>query len=204
MQSPSGIGSRTQASSRFRVVCHHADGSVGLLTLCQTLSGARTKARREVDQHLARLRSERLAVLLDAKRPTQIRVEQWIGEATSGAWKVVERREGGYEFTFHDSPPRKFRGKNSRESDSVSFRDGHSADLAEKSLAPQSGDLVECVLLERRTRRNGWFAKVATLPISGPVTGPAPHGQALEPGMKIVLRVCSCKLSTAAAQFAWQ
>lgn len=195
---------RSEAPSRFRIIANQADGSVALLTLCQTLTAARHKARQEVDRHLARLRENRLEVLLDRKRPSQVQVEQWIGTATSGQWKVVERSEGGYQFTFYDSPPRRhkhqkpYAGATQRNQNSDSTR-GTPTD----PLTPQCGDLVECVLLEKRTRKNGWFAKVVGYPVSGPITGSPPSSQALQPGMKIKLRICSFKLSTGAAQLAW-
>jgi hypothetical protein len=99
------------AGNRFRIMCLNADGSDGLITLCQNLSEARAKARSEVDAHLARLRKERLAVFLQPDRPRQIRVQKWQGDATSGAWQTLERKEGGYDFTFYDHPPKKPRHK---------------------------------------------------------------------------------------------
>lgn len=195
---------RSEAASRFRIVVRQADGSVALITLCQTRSEARSKARLEVERHLARLRHDRQEVLLDRKRPSQVQMEQWIGHATCGQWKAVERNEGGYQFTFYDSPPRRSKSKNFRASLAKSSdANKEPCERQQNTLMPQCGDLVECLLLEKRTRKKGWFARVVGYRVEGPVTGSPPTSQALEAGMRLKLRVCSFKLSTGTAQLAW-
>ncbi len=204
MNNDNSTGPHSEPANRFRIIAKQADGSVALITLCQTRSEARNKARLEVDQHLARLRHDRLEVLLDRKRPSQVIIEQWIGPATSGQWKTIERNEGGYQFTFYDSPPRKHKNQKPYPAAANRDRDGDASQGATPdALTPKCGDLVECVLLEQRTRKNGWLAKIVGYPVSGPITGSPPTTQTLQPGMRIKLKVCSFKLTTGTAQLAW-
>jgi hypothetical protein len=137
------------------------------------------------------MRCDRLSVLLDSSRPREIYVEQWIGTLLEGRWERVDRNAGGYRFEFFDRPPRKT--GNGTWSDKS----------AENGCGPQAGDYVECVLLEKRTRKNGWFARLVDHSASGPVTGEAPAEMNLMPGQQVQLKLCGIKLETGFVQFAW-
>ena len=90
----------------FRVVVLRADGSLSLFRIEPTLTGAVKTAWAACDRHLVKLRSNRLAFLLDSKRPRTVYVQAWRGTATAGAWVDVPKDKGGYEFTFFDYAPR--------------------------------------------------------------------------------------------------
>lgn len=190
--SPSN-GSPLQAAStsRYRILCRRADGSVGLVRFCLRLADASRIAKSLANRHLDKMRSDCLSVLLDNSRPREVYVERWTGTLLDGRWEIVDRSVGGYRFEFFDRPPRK-PGK------------GNRADKSEKDgRALRAGDVIECVLLEKRTRKNGWFARLVDRSESGPVTGVAPAGKNLEPGLPVMLKLCGIKPDTGFVQFAW-
>ena len=106
-------------------------------------------------------------------------VERWQGTATSGVWLAVCRIRAG-----------------------VAAR-GDQPATTRKTPTTKSGDVIECVLLPNKTRKNGWMALVVDLAIAGPVTGTTPHGLALAEGQKVRLKVCGIKPEAGFIQLAW-
>lgn len=89
----------------FRVIVVRADGAESLLRFEPTLTAAVKVARAACDRHLQKLRANRLAWLMDSRRPRTVYVQAWRGTATRGQWEDVTREQGGYEFTFFDYSP---------------------------------------------------------------------------------------------------
>jgi hypothetical protein len=74
---------------------------------------------------------------------------------------------------------------------------------SDRPSPPRAGDIVECILLERRTRNNGWFAQLVGWRASGPITGVASDLIDWQPGQRVRLKLCGIKLETGFAQLAW-
>lgn len=161
----------------FRVMVAQAGGAVALYRAMPTLRAARRIAQTACDRHQARLALEPRAVMAEPTRPRRVYVEQWIGSAIEGKWKPVAISMGGFSRRFEDRRPTS--GKRRR----------------------KTGELVECVLLEKKTRRGGWRARIAGKSHAGPVTGDPQAG--VSPGDTVRLRICSLSGRTGAAQFAW-
>lgn len=199
-----GFVSPVPATSRYRIMCRHADGSVGLVRLCGRLGDACRLAKSSVDRHLVKLRTDRSSMLLDSQRAREVYIEQWVGTLVDGKWEMLDRSAGGYRFEFFDTPLRSSKRADHRWGNTKSRSQGS---LSDETVSPgrdlRAGDIVECVLLERRTRKNGWFARLAAKPASGPVTGTAPTSSDFQAGQSVHLKLCGLKLETGFAQFAW-
>lgn len=63
---------------------------------------------------------------------------------------------------------------------------------------PRPGDRIECVLLEEKTRKGGWKAKLATSDLSGPIINTADVPGDKEPGDRVTLI-----FATDQPQFRW-
>ncbi|MEQ1828386.1 MAG: hypothetical protein ABL921_20665 [Pirellula sp.] len=199
-----GLAQQTPATSRYRILCRRADGSVGLVRLCSRLGDACRLAKSAVDRHLAKLRTDRLSMLMDSRRAREVYIEQWVGTLVEGHWEVLDRSAGGYRFEFFDTPVRSGKCANHAFGNSQADAQGSlSADPASPIRDLRAGDIVECVLLEKRTRKNGWFAKLVGKHASGPVTGTAPVSTDLQAGQTVKLNLCGLKLESGFAQFAW-
>ena len=161
----------------FRIMVLQVGGAVALYRALPTLAAARRIAKSACDRHSLRLGRERLRVLADPKRPRRVYVEQWVGLANDGQWKAVPMSAGGFNQRFSDRP----------EKDEHRYK---------------SGDLVECVLLNEKTRRGGWRARIVGKSNAGPVLGEPPRE--VSAGDQVQLRLSSLSARTNAAQFAWQ
>jgi len=106
-------------------------------------------------------------------------VERWQGPALSGVWSPVCRVYAG--------------------SKALSNKPENSG----RSTSPKSREVIECVLLPTKTRKNGWMAQVVDLAIAGPVTGHMPEGLALAAGQNVRLKICGIKPETGFVQLAW-
>jgi len=105
-----GVCVRETSVHSFRVVVLRADGTLSLFRIEPTLTAAVKVARAACDRHLKRLRANRLAWMLDSRRPRTVYVQAWRGSAVCGEWVDVTREQGGYEFTFFDVAQRKRAG----------------------------------------------------------------------------------------------
>ncbi|HMO15111.1 MAG TPA: hypothetical protein PKD64_13425 [Pirellulaceae bacterium] len=188
---------------RYRILCRRANGTVGLVRLCTQRSDACRIARSLVDRHLTKLRLDLASVLADSARPREVYIEQWVGHATDGHWAVVSQCEGGYRFEFFDRRVRSCQPEKSATNGSSVKQAEPSVDAKLVNRAPRAGDVVQCVLLEKRTRKNGWFAKIVDQPASGPITGEVPAELHLEAGRRVHLKICGIKLETSFVQLAW-
>lgn len=101
-----GVCVREESVNSFRVVVLRANGALSLFRIEPTLTTAVKVARAACDRHLQRLRANRLAWMLDSRRPRTVYVQAWRGSTTCGQWVDVTREHGGYEFTFYDVAPR--------------------------------------------------------------------------------------------------
>lgn len=201
--SSNGAVAPTAENGRFRILCRRADGSVGLVRLCNRLSEACRIARLLVNRHLTKLRNDSASVLLDSDRPREVYVERWTGILVEGQWAIVDRSEGGYRFEFFDRRPRTVKSGRLVPEGSIGKAADSPANSELNGRVPRAGDIVQGVLLEKRTRKNGWFARLVDQSASGPVTGVAPSTMHLEPGQQVQLKLCGIKLETGFVQFAW-
>lgn len=197
--------------TRYRIMCRRADGIIGLVRLCGTITLAQKYARALVDKQLLKLRTQRAVVLADARRPREVTIEKWIGTATEGSWELLDRREGYY-FEFLDHAPR-FGNRHvpvdgaptaaqaPASSAPMRKKPAELAVVATTNREPRNGDIVACVLLERRTRKGGRFAKLIGWPASGPICGEPK--EELPAGQTVQLKLSGIKLATGFAQLAW-
>ncbi|HBJ35208.1 MAG TPA: hypothetical protein DDZ51_10730 [Planctomycetaceae bacterium] len=74
---------------------------------------------------------------------------------------------------------------------------------ADQPIGPRSGEIVDCVLLERRTKKGGWIASLVGSAISGPVTNSYEMPSDLVAGDRVRLKLCGIRPNTVFAQFAW-
>ncbi|MCA9150366.1 MAG: hypothetical protein KDA92_13740 [Planctomycetales bacterium] len=184
----------------FRVVCLHANGTTSLLKVCTRLDEANFVARQFADAHLAKLRVDRALIVLDAERPRSVHVQRWNGDVVSGTWETLNGQVG-YCFEFLDRAPQR---KRQRDRDGQVSRHHAPAFAQSSETSVASGTIVEAVLLERRTRKGGWFAELIDGKVSGPITGTVPPGLNPAPGQRVSLKVCGVQRDGRFAQFAWR
>ena len=104
-------------------------------------------------------------------------IKEWVGNAINGYWRRLLLRDGGAYFKVQAREKRKFQ--------------------------VTSGETVDAVLLEQKTRRGGWNAALeANQLIQGPVTKASEWPSDWKPGLKVKLKLCSLSKSSSRAQFA--
>ncbi len=203
--------SLASVSNRFRIMCRRADGSASLVIILPTLSAAQTVAVASVKKHLLKLKANRETIVRDPLRPRDVYIECWVGSEVHGDWQVVSAEEGGYAFKFLDQAPRLNHGpfanaKQPSASTDLAASAGRStpdrASVASRDRAA-SGCIVRCELLTKRTRKNGWFAKIVGDVVSGPITNSSAMPADCQPGQIVSLKVCGIRRETAFASFAW-
>ncbi len=178
------------AANSFRVMCRRANGNASLVSMFPTLAAAATHAKLRVDRYLKKLSLDRSFIVRDPSRPSEVYIERWIGSLLAGSWEVVNREDGGYFFLFLDRAPRSHQYANG-----VKSRHDHNG--------VRSGDIVQCELLAKRTRKGGWFARIVKHSASGPITNSSEVPSHCQAGQQVPLRLCGIKVETGFAQFAW-
>ncbi|TWT92748.1 hypothetical protein [Stieleria varia] len=161
----------------FRVMVTQAGGDVALFQAAPTLGAARRIAEAACLRHQARLEREHHVVMADPRRPRRVYVEQWVGTAIEGEWAPVPQIQGGFQRYFSDEAP----------------------GVEQRRI--RSGEWVRCVLLDERTRRGGWRARLEGKRHIGPVLGDPPAG--IKAGDTVLLKLSSLSHRSHAAQFAW-
>ena len=163
--------------AQFRVMAHHRDHSLSLVTLAEN-------GRQAVN--LAREFCDRIATA--SNEIVLVRVEEWVGTLTEGEWAPVSLWHGGFSHRFA-TPLRK--------------RNARNGDQPNSSL-PRTGDHVECVLLTEKTRKGGWKAKLRQRGPEGPITNSGDMPKSAKPGQVISLRVGAISDDGKRVQFHWQ
>ena len=158
----------------YQVIVFHRDRSRSLVTLAQNLRAATTLAKAFCDA-IAR------CGLRDGI--ASVRVEDWVGTITEGVWMSVSLRHGGFSHRFVT-------------------RDSGKRDQRHPSL-PTTGDKVECVLLDEKTRKGGWRAKLLKCGAEGPITNTADVPKSAKPGQMVTLRVGAISHEDKRVQFHW-
>ena len=158
----------------YQVIALHRDQSRSLVTLAQNLRAATTLAKAFCD-----------AIERGAHRDgiATVRVEEWVGTLTEGEWVPVSLRHGGFSHRFVT-------------------RDSGKRDQRSPSL-PTTGDKVECVLLDEKTRKGGWRAKLLKCGAEGPITNTADVPKSAKPGQMVTLRVGAISHEDKRVQFHW-
>jgi hypothetical protein len=191
-------------SNLFRVMCRRANGNVSLVAMFPTLTAAVVHAKLRVDRHLKKLRFDRSFIVSDPSRPSEVYVERWVGSLLEGSWEVVNREDGGYFFLFLDRAPRSHQNSNGLGN---GIGNGIGNDVKKQSQTipgrVQSGDIVLCELLAKRTKKGGWFARIVKQSVSGPITNSGDVPSHYQAGHQLRLRLCGIKVETGFAQFAW-
>jgi hypothetical protein len=157
-------------------------GAAGLVSLAESRSQAVALAARFRDNVLA-LRTGQAQPRRETEGLKSVYVEEWIGTLTSGRWVRLGPGRGGF---FHGFSTR--RGIRRAET---------------PSIGPRSGARVACVLLEKRTRKGGWKARVLDRGLSGPVTNSADVPDSARPGQTVTLRVGAVDEMATRIQFQW-
>ncbi|TWU46224.1 hypothetical protein Poly51_56200 [Rubripirellula tenax] len=165
----------------YRVMVQNRDSTVALVCVEETLRAARLVALAIVRKQQARLDDGLVIGTAQGNQPKRVFVQAWVGTPTAGSWQAVNERRGGIDQVLR--PSRIVRhGKPS----------GHFT----------SGDQVRCVLLDEKTRRGGWRARIAGTAHVGPVVVRGEPPRQWKSGMTVPLRLSSLSRRTGAAQFA--
>ena len=193
------------SARNFRIVCLRVNGQVSLVRLCPTLLEATCLARQAAKQHLQRLRVNRKAIVARADRSREVYVERW----TEIGWTQVKPAAGGFRFVFLDRAPRVRRdqvnnsGPKGRAFLSTATGGNGQPTAQRPHDALRTGSLMECQLLEKRTRKGGWFAKIVGQPLNGPITNWQELPSSAQPGQTITLKVCGVRRDTGFVQLAY-
>jgi len=158
----------------YQVIALHRDQNRSLVTLAQNLRAATNLAKDFCDAIERSGHREGIAT---------VRVEEWVGTLTEGEWVPVSLRHGGFSHRFVT-------------------RDSWKRDQRNPSL-PTTGDKVECVLLDGKTRKGGWRAKLLKCGAEGPITNTADVPKSAEPGQMVTLRVGTITHDGKRVQFHW-
>ena len=145
----------------FRVMARHRDQSQSLVTLAENLRQAAIRAKAFCD-----------TIATGRDGIVSVRVEEWVGTLTEGAWWPVSSWRGGFSHRFATQL-------------STRTRNG---DQRNPSL-PKTGDKVQCVLLGEKTRKGGWKAKLVQRGTEGPITNTEDVPEVAKPGQTVMLRV---------------
>jgi hypothetical protein len=162
--------------AQFRVMARHRDHSLSLVTLAENGRQAVNLARKFCD----RIATASNGIAL-------VRVEEWIGTLTEGEWKPVSLWHGGFSHRFAAQ---------------LATRNGRNGDQRSQAL-PRTGDPVECVLLNKKTRKGGWMGKLLKRGTEGPITNTVDVPQSARPGQTVMLRVGSISQDGTRIQFRW-
>jgi hypothetical protein len=186
------------APSNFRVVARLRDGSLALVSLARTRWQAVTIAgqfRRAVDCRRRqssggngrprRLRGRGRGFCFDGWQPLReaqlpaFNVAAVLVQTWEGRWQRLDPDQGGY---FHSFPLR---------------------DTSESRSTLRTGAIVRCHLLQRRTRRGGWRARLAEERLEGPVTNWAEIPTSAHAGQAVELRIGTISADRRRIQFHW-
>ena len=173
--------------SGYRVMLLRANGKSSLISMARTMKAANKLAREVVDQHLEMLKTDWPKIVRRPDRPRAIYVQVWNGSPFQGVWETPPPQRGGYQFQFHDRRrgPKQFH-------------------TYEKTQAKwKTGELVECLLLPKKTRRGGWRAQITGTQHEGTVTNWQDVPSHLCAGESVELKLCGISKQTGTAQFAW-
>ena len=163
------------APASYRVVAFHCDRSRSLVTLAPNRRAAANLAKAVCDAMERNGHGDGIA---------SVRVEQWIGTLTEGAWLPVSQRRGGFSHRLAARVCRKCGQRN-------------------PSL-PKTGDKADCILLAERTRKGGWRARLLKSGVEGPVTNSADLPASAEPGQQLTLRLGAISQDGKCLQFHWR
>jgi len=167
------------ALAGYRVMARHRDHSHSLVTLAQSRLQAATRAKAFCD-----------ALEAGGSRDgiVSVRIEEWVGTLTEGEWKPVSPRQGGFSHRF---APQFAKGQ------------ARNGDHRNPSL-PRTGDRVECVLLDEKTRKGGWKARRLQGGTEGPITNSGDLPKSAKAGQTVMLRVGAISQDGKRIQFRWQ
>lgn len=198
---------------RFRILCERADGTIGLIRIVGTLAETRGACKELAESHLERLKEQRSKIVVKHDRPRRLYFERWVGAEHCGFWEMVDPSKGGFAFTFLDRAPKVngAPGTSRPKAKSNSCRPSStSVEKISELIAPSnlgktihSGSIVRCELLSKRTRKGGWFAKVISHDVCGPITNSQMMPQHLIAGDCVSLRVCGVKVETGFVQLSY-
>jgi hypothetical protein len=183
----------------YRVVALHRNHTESLVTLADNSRQAAIFARAFCDTLNAN--SNRNGIV-------SVRTEEWVGTLAEGKWQPISRFDGGVSYritTRHFAQgtrqPRSYHQGGS--SPSVGPHQTKTDEDRNPSL-PCTGDEVECVLLNEKTRKGGWRAKFLKRPSDGPITNTHQVPQSARPGQVVVLRVGAISQDGVHVQFHWR
>lgn len=198
---------------RFRILCERADGTIAQVRIVSTLAEARGACKVLAERHLERLKKQRAKIVARPARPRRLYFERWVGDAQCGYWELVDPTADGFTFVFLDRAPRLNGWVGIKHTDASPTMKPTASSKADSEPVPQvtasheatirSGMDVHCVLLAKRTRKGGWFAKVVGHTLSGPVTNSSMLPQACQSGDVMAFKVCGVKVETGFVQLAY-
>jgi hypothetical protein len=170
---------RLARASDYRVMARCRDGLAALVSLAASPKQAISLAEQFRDLVIARRASPRRG----QEGIAAVYLEAWAGTATEGRWEHFGPRRGGFCHVFRNG------------------RNGH--EESRRPGLPKSGEAVQCVLLEERTRKGGWRARLAKRDLAGPVTNSAEVPPSARPGQVVELRVGAVSEDGTHIQFHW-
>jgi len=171
-------------ATKFRIMLVRANGQTSMVFMTPELAVARSRARRLVKKHLAKLNANWQTIRKDAARPRILFIEAWRGSDCDGHWETLGRHNGGFKFEFYDR------------------RRGQKDQKLNADTTPGS-TVVPCILDRNRTRKGGWRARTADGKIIGPITNWQDVPTEMKEGDSIDLRIESCSWEHARGQFRW-
>jgi hypothetical protein len=174
------LAAHSATTAAYRVVVRLSGGGLALVSLARTLAQASAIARRFRNAAQDPPGPRYVQVGAARRRLVAVLTQEWVGGAADGRWRPIGDARGGFSFAFPVG------------------------EASERRAAqPQSGDLVECVLLDRKTRKGGWLARLADRPLEGPITNPAEVPSAARAGQRVVLRIGAIRRDGGRVQFHW-
>ena len=173
------------STANVRVMSLHANRTTALVGLHGTIAAAIRQAEIVFRHHQALAMRDPISYRSAEDCLVRVFVQRWHGSLTEGVWSTVPNRHDGFDKAISFKRPSK----------------RSSQDLLEHQW--RTGEKVECVLLEKRTRRGGWRAKMLNAPYQGPITNSDIVPATVSAGEQVELRICSLSTRTSDAQFAW-
>ena len=176
------ISARTRSPARYRVVARLCDGSRALVCLARSLDEAVAGARQFRDAVIAHRGNLAHQGNRGRDRIAAVCTEEWVGGSLEGRWERLGSNRGGFVHVFRG--PREDPG-------------------TAGSGRPHSGQKAQCVLLEQKTRKGGWRARLLGRELSGPVTNSADVPSSAGPGQVVTLRIGAMSADGGRIQFDW-